>query len=99
MPRARPVAGVAAGFEFAARRRPPFVDAAGHALAYAPGQRRAARRLVVGAAQAAVAARQRRGQAVGHAAPFRQKFVHREIHAEAGAAGAAVLAIGWVGVD
>ena len=93
------MAGVAAGFEFAARRRPPFVDATGHALAHAPGQRRTTRRLVIGAPQAAMAARQWRGQAVGHAAAFRQKFVHREIHAECRAAGAAVLAIGWVGVD
>ena len=90
----RAPAGVAAGFEFAAGRGPPFVDAARRAFAHAARQRGAARRLVVGAAHAAGVRCDRDRQPVRHLAACGQQFFGREVDPKTGAAGAAAQAVG-----
>lgn len=89
MAAARAQAGVAALGKFMAGRGAPLVDATGHARAQLAGQRGAAGRQVVGAAQAPQTLIDGDGQARGHAAAFVVQFLHRKVHAKARAAGAA----------
>ena len=93
MPPPRAQAGVRSGLELVAGRWAPAVDGAGHLLADAARERGAARRRMVGAAQAAGAGGDGLGQAARHAAAFGFALHDREIDAEAGAAGATGLAV------
>src|SRR5689334_2217032 len=94
MARAGPLAGAAAGLQLMAGVGAPFVDAAGHGLADLAGERGAARRRVVGAAHAAEGAVHVDRKAGWHPAAVVVEFVDAEVDAVAGAAGAALLAIG-----
>ncbi len=76
MPQARPSAPIAAQLQLPARVGPPLVNGASHALAYATGERSAARRGVVGAAQAAGGVCDFDAQAVRDAAALRVQLEH-----------------------
>ena len=96
--RAGALTSVGAGLELAAWRWAPLVDGAGAAHAHLAGQSRAARPGVVGAAHACNARGDVYRQTLRHAAAQLLGFVHREINAEGGAAGAAAQAgIGFGG--
>ena len=88
MSAARLLAGVAAGFEFAARRRAPFVDGAGSAFSHLAGQGGAAGRAVVGAAHAAQLVGDRGCQTIGHTATAALQLLQGKVDAQAGAASA-----------
>ena len=84
--RTRAVACVAAGFEFAARRWPPFVDRAARTFADAAHERCAARARVVRPAHPAGGRRDLDREAFRHASALRFRFLRGEVHAEACAA-------------